>query len=139
MVPQSNGGAADLRLGLGAYAKIFGLEYEHDHIFNPEDHARFHLRILGYNVQNTNLTFQTGIRFRPGAPNPREAYLGLSETIYLHKYFGIYSLYRYYLSTSGHRAEFGPFIDFGPLRLFGNYVYEEQNANGWVLGGQLFL
>ena len=139
MVPQSNGGVADVRWGLGAYAKIFGLEYEHDHLFNPEDHARFHLRLFGYNVQNTNLTFQAGIRFRPGTETPREGYLGLSASIYFQKYFGIYSLYRYYLTSHGHRGELGPFIDFGPLRVFGNYVYEEQNANGWVLGGQLFF
>jgi hypothetical protein len=137
LVPQSNGGKAGVRLGAGAYVKIFGLEYEHGTVLRDEDHARFHLRLFGYNVQNTNLTFQAGVRFLSNAT--REGYLGLSATIYLHKYFGIYSLYRYYLTSSEHRTEVGPFVDFGPLRVFGNYLYQEQNANGWILGGQLFF
>ena len=148
LVPRSQGGKEDLRFGLGAYVKIFGLEYEHDHVFKIEDHARFHLRLFGYNVQNTNLTFQAGIRFRSEPTTLRQGYLGLSATLYLHKYFGIYSLYRYYLNSVGHRIELGPFIDFGVVRVFGNYLYQHESdsgisnssfANGWILGGQLFF
>lgn len=142
LVPQSQGGKPDVRFGLGAYVKIFGLEYEHDTMVAPEDHARFHLRIFGYNVQNTNLTLQAGLRFLSAPVSTRQGYLGLSLSFYLHKYFGFYTLYRHYLQgqnvASGSRFEIGPFIDFGPLRIFGNYV-KEQSANGWVLGGQLFF
>jgi hypothetical protein len=138
LVPTSQGRLEDVRFGLGAYVKIFGLEYDHDNILGPEDNARLHLRIFGYHVQNTNITLHGGIRFRPGTLPVRQGYLGLSTTIYLQKYFGFYTLYRYYWSVGEHRLEIGPFIDFGPLRIFGNYLYQ-QPANGWILGGQFFF
>ncbi len=139
MVPSARGGAADIRYGLGAYVKIFGLEYEHDNVLGPEDNFRFHLRIFGVNVQNTNLTLHGGIRSRSDVAQTRQGYLGISATLYLQKYFGIYTLYRYYLTTSERRIELGPFLDFGPFRVFGNYLYQQQNANGWILGGQLYF
>ena len=157
MVPVTRKAKTDLRYGAGAYVSIFGLEFEHDHVLNPEDHARFHLRVFGYNVQNTNLTLQGGVRFQATTTPFRQWYVGASTSIYLHKYFGIYGLYRYYMDTvsvpgmgilGGVRGEAGPFVDFGPLRIFGYYMYEQdQNAdaswkavsNGWSLGGQLFF
>ena len=157
LVPLTQQRSKTFNYGAGAYVSIFGLEYQHETILNAEDHARFHLRLFGYNVQNTNLTFQAGIRFQSSPSSYRQGYLGLSTTIYLQKYFGIYALYRHYLSTisvptlgvmTGTRAEAGPFIDFGPFRVYGFYLVEvDQNEtstyrnaiNGWTLGGQLFF
>jgi hypothetical protein len=157
LIPITRNAKTDLRYGAGAYVSIFGLEFEHDHVFNPEDHARFHLRLFGYNVQNTNLTFQGGVRFQTTTSSYRQWYAGISTSIYLHKYFGIYGLYRYYMSSvsvspngvmNGRRWEAGPFIDFGPLRVFGYYTNEQdqnevgtyrETAAGWSTGAQLFF
>lgn len=156
-VPITRKAKVDIRYGAGAYASIFGLEFQHDHVINPEDHARVHLRLFGYNVQNTNLTLQGGVRFQNTSSAYRQWYAGVSSSIYFHKYFGIYGLYRYYMDTvsvpgygvlGGSLYEVGPFIDFGALRVFGYYVNErskntdatyDQTANGWTMGLQLFL
>ncbi len=157
LIPLTQRESSTFNFGAGAYVSIFGLEYQHEKVLNTEDHVRFHLRLFGYNVQNTNLTFQAGIRLITNPSSYRQGYVGLSSTIYLQKYFGIYLLYRQYLSSvsvptlgvmSGNRAEVGPFIDFGPLRVYGFYLYEiARNENltfknathGWSLGGQLFF
>ncbi len=157
MIPLTYRESVTFNYGAGAYVSIFGLEYQHEKVLSPEDHLRFHFRLFGYNVQNTNLTFQAGIRFLTHPSSYRQGYLGLSSSIYFHKYFGVYLLYRQYLSSvsvptlgvmTGSRVEAGPFIDFGPLRVYGFYLFEtDQNetstfrnsTNGWSLGGQLFF
>ena len=156
LVPKSQGLVPTLRWGLGAYMTIFGLEYEHSYVFEREDNYRFHLRIFGYNVQNTNLSLQVGMRQRAGAESFRQAYLGVSTSIYLKKFFGFQALYRYYLTAAntptlgspfGHRIEVGPFLDYGPIRVLGNFLAEAENtgtigargAYGWNLGVQFFF
>lgn len=144
--------------GLGAYAQAIGLEFDQETVFDPAWNARINLRIFGVNVQNTNLTLFAGIRGRTNPDSYRQGYWGPSLTLYLTHLFGVYGQYRaYFTSTpsaagavSGHRFEAGPFIDFGPLRVYGYYLYETESAdsatlgystniNYWNLGAQLFF
>ena len=126
----------------------------------PSYNARFHLRLLGTNVQNTNFTIFAGIRERMEYAIYRQNYVGFSGTLYLSRYFGFQTQYRYYLgstpsgstvgSVMGPRFEYGAFIDFAALRLFGTFIYEHEfgsgskpgysaTVNGWQLGAQLFF
>jgi hypothetical protein len=145
-----------MKYALGAYASIVGLEFDHENIVGEAYNARLNLRVMGYNVQNTNLTLFGGLRWRTENDGFRQPYLGASLTLYLRKFFGVYGQYRSYLASTpgsvhgnltGSRWEAGPFIDFGPLRVFGNYVHESESGDngysdvgkGWILGGQLFF
>lgn len=146
------------RYALGAYAQGVGIEFERENIFDPAWNARFHLRIFGVNVQNTNLTLYGGIRGRNDAGSYRQGYYGASLTFYLRKFFGIFGQYRYHAGSTtsergkvtGSRWEAGPFLDFGPVRVFGYYLSETENATAgtlalardarfWNLGAQLFF
>jgi hypothetical protein len=146
------------RFGLGAYAVGVGLEYEQENVFDPSWNARFHFRVFGENVQNTNLTFHGGMRGRSNGGSYRQGFAGVSFTLYLKKFFGVWTQYRSHFGStptllgkvSGERFEIGPFLDFGPLRVFGFYLKEAETANGgvttysqngsfWNLGAQLFF
>jgi hypothetical protein len=146
-----------MKYGVGAYAQIVGLEFDHENLVADAYNARLHLRIFGTNVQNTNITLHVGIRQRIEPETFRQSYVGASMTLYFRKTFGTFLQYRYYLASTpnsalgdvvGPRYEIGPFIDFAALRVFGNYVSESEfakggnytaTANGWMFGVQLFL
>jgi len=144
------------KYGFGAYASIFGIEFDHEDLIGSGYNARLHVRIFGTNVQNTNLTLHVGLRQRDEGAGYRQTYAGASTTLYWNRFFGIFGQYRYYFGSTpgapggdvrGPRYEGGPFLDFGPFRIFGNYVYERESGQGgysavgkgWMLGGQLFF
>lgn len=152
--PQTSKG----RFGLGAYAEGVGLEFEHETVYDPAWNARFHLRIFGVNVQNSNITLYGGIRGRNVGGGFRQGYYGASLTFYLRKFFGLFGQFRYHAgSTSnelgkvtGTRWEAGPFVDFGPVRVFGYYLQETETADSttrgysrtagfWNIGAQLYF
>lgn len=148
-----------IRYGLGAYAVGVGLEFEQETIFDSAWNARFHFRVFGTNVQNTNLTLLGGIRGRDVSGGFRQGFAGLSFTLYLKKFFGVFTQYRSHFGAtpsvlgkvSGERFEVGPFLDFGPLRVFGYYLQESETAAGgsvpgyaqsaqlWNLGTQIYF
>jgi hypothetical protein len=149
---------SSIRYGLGAYATGVGLEYEKETTLDSAWNARFHLRVFGVNVQNTNLTLLAGIRGRDAGGGFRQGYAGVSGTLYLRKFLGVFLQYRSHFGStptalgkvSGERFELGPFVDFGPVRVFGYYLIESETASDlasgyarsvsqWTLGGQLFL
>jgi hypothetical protein len=156
LVPDSTGKPRSLRYGAGAYARIFGLEYEHLTVYESEDHYRFHLRVFGRGIQNTHLTFQGGIRHRAGTEIFNQWYLGSTANLYLERHFGIHFLYRYHLKSIdtallgtpfGHRLECGPYLDFGDLRMSATFLAEVENtsaigtrgAYGWSAGATLYF
>lgn len=105
-----------------AYASIFGLGFERGVSADSTTSAEFLLRVLGYHVQGTQLTLQTGLRSRDSV---RNAYAGFSLSIYLSKYFGFDGLYRRHLrpdpsTVPSTLIEGGAFIDFNFLRVFVN-------------------
>ncbi|MEZ0391856.1 MAG: hypothetical protein ACAH59_06555 [Pseudobdellovibrionaceae bacterium] len=129
--------------GLGAYATIIGIEgdYENNSQEKYNDlSGALNLRILGNAVQGTHLSLHYGLRTREGEDatgsvvrfsNP---YAGADLNLYLTKYFGLQGRYNQYLATeevslgtiTGSRTEGGLFIDFGPVRVFGNWFSDMQ-------------
>lgn len=133
----------DYRAQVQAYASIFGLALEYENN-TPEDiqdtTGIFQLRILGDSIQNTHLTLMYGLRTRSYAYlNPSEkvsqTFAGAELQMYLAKYFGIRGEYRQYLAAnnetlgdlSSSQTEAGIFIDFGPVRVFGDWYQEKDN------------
>ncbi|MBC7398084.1 MAG: hypothetical protein H7333_11630 [Bdellovibrionales bacterium] len=142
--------------GLGAYAQAVGLEFDRETLVGPAVNGRLHFRIFGSNVQNTNFTLHLGIRQRMETSVYRQAYYGASATMYLKKSFGVTAQWRSYFSATpnahgelgGSRIQAGPFIDYGALRVLGNWISESEtgsvggytaNASGWMFGAQIFF
>lgn len=124
------------RINFAAYASIFGLEIHKTLADGGEFTGLFDLRILGYNVQATNITLQGGIRSQ-GSPTYRSATAGVAYTLYLFKPMGIDGFWRHYFSStpnssgntvSGNRFEVGPFLDFSFVRIGGGYFRETINT-----------
>jgi hypothetical protein len=154
LVPDSVGSSRNLRYGAGAYVTAFGLEFEHASALSIEDHLRFHFRFFGNSIQNTNLTAHFGVRRRNDLEVFYQWYLGLDNQVYLTRYFGFTQGYRYHLKSisthrfgplSGQRFELGPFLDYGPIRIFAKFMIELENritgatgASGWSGGLQVF-
>lgn len=129
------------KASVGAYALIMGLqgEYENNSQEKFNDAAgSLNLRVIGNAVQGTHLILHYGLRTRTmeGAETLRQQFAGADLNLYLTKLFGLQGLYRIYLPThngdlgdvSATRAEAGLFIDFGPLRVFGNGFSETQTS-----------
>lgn len=133
-----------------AFASLFGLEVQRDQSYEKIINGLFHMRLLGFSNQSTNITLHGGMRFE-GAEPARSAVAGVSATFYLMKYFGIDGLYRHIFKSQtttagyrlyGDRYEAGGFIDFKFLRLYGSYFHEEdQNPirSGGLAGVRLFF
>jgi hypothetical protein len=156
LVPESQGHKPAPRLGFAAYVRGFGLEYERLRVFEFEDHGRFAFRVLGNSLQDTHLTWHAGVRRRAATRAFQQWYLGATAELYLTRAFGTHWLYRYHLrgvptpetgQPSGHRIEAGAFLDYGPLRVQGTYLIENEStrgeqaraASGWNVGIRLFF
>jgi hypothetical protein len=139
-----------LRLTLGAYAKIFGIEYSRETTTPDQWQALFKLRLFGYHAQGTNLTVDAGVSSSMGTAVTRQATWGLGMSIYFSKFFGFDGSYRSFLpaanaplgiTRSGERMEAGAFIDFDFVRIFGLYFTESRapKKSGVGLGIKLYF
>lgn len=99
----------------------------------------FNFRLLGTSLQNSHLTLHYGLRTRVSSANNyrmNHQFPAATLQLYLVQNFGIYSHYRKYLKsfesvngdTEGDELIAGVFIEFGRLRLSGNYFEENQNS-----------
>lgn len=128
------------RAGAGFYAQIFGIEGSYENAAVPRFSAFFNLRLLGFDSQGTNLTFQLGVRAqREPTGEQRGATVGGHLTLNIMKAFGIYALHRQFLQSTadsagnrsdGHRTEAQAFIDIRLLRLYGGYFWEALQVEG---------
>jgi hypothetical protein len=122
---------------VGAYAYLMGLQVEYENnieeSFNDLS-GSLNLRVLGNAVQGTHLILNYGQRTRnaTGQETLRQQFAGADLDLYLMRSFGLHGHYRGYLPTSdsfgditGSRSEAGAFIDFGALRVFGNWFSEK--------------
>ncbi len=142
----SDGSVADITYSnvigeFAAYAQFVGLgaEYSHNNNENFADLVGlFNLRLLGNSLQNTGFTLSYGMRTRDiaGATSTtlRQQFGQADLQLYLTKYFGIDSKYRYFLPATNDvlgdvkedLTEIGVFIDFSALRVFGAWYKENQ-------------
>jgi hypothetical protein len=127
-----------------AYAKNVGLTAGyHD---NKEENftdttGLFNFRLFGKSLQTSHLTLHYGLRTRMGTGNLdyrlNQQFPAATMQLYLVDNFGIYGHYRKYLKasdsifgeTEGDEAQYGVFIEYGILRIFGNIYQENQNSN----------
>lgn len=127
--------------GVGAYAYLMGLQGDYQN--NTEEgfndlSGSLNLRVLGNAVQGTHLILGYGLRTRNSttAVEPlRQQFAQADLDLYVMKAFGLHGLYRGFIPTSdahlgdmsGSQAEAGAFLDFGPLRVFGQWFAENQS------------
>lgn len=122
---------------VGAFATIFGLEFERDQSNTKIMNGLFLLRLFGLHNQTTNITLHGGVRFRGAGNEFHSPVAGVRTDLYFTKYFGLEGLYRRVFNSNvsngarftANRYEAGAFIDFKFLRLYGSYFNEQEFAN----------
>ena len=124
----------------GAYAQAIGLtaDYENNLEENLTDvSGALSIRLLGSSLQTTSMTLHLGQRTRQYLENTekesvRNLFAELAIQAYFTKYFGLSGSYRNFYpadhstlgQVTGTHVEGGIFIDFGALRIFGNWSDE---------------
>lgn len=126
-----------------AYAKNVGLTAGyHDNAEQSftDTTGMFNFRLFGKSMQTSHLTFHYGLRTRlnRGLNSYRlnQQFPAATLQLYLVDNFGIYSHYRKYLKsnenifgdTEGNELQYGAYIEYGRLRIFGNVFEENQNS-----------
>lgn len=127
---------------ISAYARFVGVSAEYANNtqegFNDVN-GIFNLRIFGNTVQGSHITLHYGLRTRTASDNSyrlNQQFGAGTLQLYLMKYFGIQGNYRQYLpyseahfgDTEGTELNAGAFIEFGSLRLFGDWYQEKQSS-----------
>lgn len=127
---------------ISAYARFVGISAEYAN--NTQEGFNdvtgiFNLRLFGNTVQGSHITLHYGLRTRTASDNSyrlNQQFAAGTLQIYLMKYFGIQGNYRKYFSftedrfgeTESNEINAGAFIEFGALRLFGDWYQEKQNS-----------
>tara|TARA_B100000749_G_scaffold280894_2_gene280549 strand:+ start:45699 stop:46415 length:717 start_codon:yes stop_codon:yes gene_type:complete len=152
--------------GVSAFASIVGITgrlVENSDGYEGSDLA-FNLRLLGSSQQNTNITLEYGQYLRKAdifslnGEEFKSPYYGASFTLYFIKYFGIKGRYLQIqksesandISFQGTRTEVEAFIDYGIIRIFGQWYDEpiefkqsgtttEQDRQGVQAGVKIFF
>lgn len=126
-----------------AYAKNVGLTVGY-HDNNEESFTDttglFNFRVFGKSMQTSHLTLQYGLRTRLGNGltmyRLNQQFPAATLQLYVVDNFGLYGHYRKYLKanepvfgdTEGDSIEYGVFIEYGILRIFGNMYQENQSS-----------
>lgn len=125
-----------------AYATLVGITAQYQNNIEEKFNdvtGLFNLRLFGNTLQGTHITLHYGLRTRTQNENVyrlNQTFPAATLQLYMTKYFGVQSHYRLYLpssesffgDTTGDELNAGVFIEYGPLRLFGDY-YEERQAS----------
>ncbi len=129
-----------------ANAYLFGVELQRQ-MSNAESAwlGMVNLRLFGIYNQATNLTIQGGVRAQDSAAGPLwNPFVGAHATLYFAKAFGTTLLYRYTVAngmgvpTGSSHFEWGAFIDFQFVRVFGDY-FAHSGASGFHLGARVYF
>lgn len=125
-----------------AYARNVGLTLQYQK--NDEEEFTdttgiFNVRILGMGLQNTHFNLHYGLRTRENSSNGsrmNHQFAAATLQLYIFQSFGILGHYRQYFKSSesvygvteGSEYQAGAYLEFGRLRLLGNY-FEENNSS----------
>lgn len=122
---------------LGAYAGVAGLRgsYEQDSEERKKWSGSFNLKVFGREIQDTHINLEYGLQgldIDSSGDKFQSQFGAVSSNIYLTKYFGISGEYKHILkaesdmerSMQGECSKAGVFIDFGALRVFGEWKKE---------------
>lgn len=122
-----------------AYASIAGVRggYETDAEQRNLWWGSFNLRVLGHSIQDTHVNLEGGIQGLTEKANVPEEYVqnkfaGVTSDLYLTKKFGLEGSYHYIFpavsniqrTVDGENETGGVFIEFGPVRLYGEWRRE---------------
>lgn len=134
-----------------AYATLVGVTAQYQN--NLEEQFNditgiFNLRVFGNTLQGTHLTFHYGLRTRTENKNLyrlNQSFPAVTFQLYMTKYFGVQSHYRIYLPTANtvygditaDELNAGLFIEYGPVRIFGDWFEERQTSS--KVGANSFL
>lgn len=127
---------------ISAYARFVGVSGEYTN--NTEEGFNdttgiFNLRVFGNTVQGSHITLHYGLRTRTANDKSyrlNQQFAAGTLQLYLMKYFGIQGNYRKYMpvnedhfgGTESNELNAGAFIEFGALRLFGDWYQEKQKS-----------
>lgn len=128
---------------ISAYAQIVGLSAEYTNNTDEGYHdmtGLFNLRVFGNSLQSSFWIFHYGLRTRTandGSYRLNQQFPATTLQIYITKHFGLESHYRYYLPISeshfgdskADQLSAGLFIEYGILRIYGQWFQERQNSN----------
>lgn len=125
-----------------AYARNVGLTLQYQK--NDEEDFNdltgiFNVRILGMGLQNTHFTLHYGLRTRENSSNGsrmNHQFAAATLQLYIFQSFGILGHYRKYFKSSeavygeteGSEYQAGAYLEFGRLRLLGNYFEENTTS-----------
>jgi hypothetical protein len=149
---------------LDTYISFFNLMGEYEKTDNDKESmaGAAGLRLLGSSSQTTNLVARYGIRQLKDTVTDEVWKNNFAEgqlQLYVISAFGLQGKYRYYFphdsssgnKLAGHRVTAGAFLEFGLLRLFGDYYQEpmeltpaggaavKQDRTGFEYGIKLFF
>lgn len=122
---------------LGAYAGVVGLRggYEQDSEERKLWSGSFNIKVFGREIQDTHINLEYGLQglsIDSSGDKFQSQFGAVSSNIYLTKYFGFSGEYKHILksesdmdrSMRGECSRAGVFIDFGALRVFGEWKKE---------------
>ncbi len=125
-----------------AYARNVGLTLQYQK--NDEEEFNdttgiFNVRILGMGLQNTHFSLHYGLRTRENSGNDsrmNHQFAAATLQLYVFQSFGILGHYRQYFKSSesvygvteGTEYQAGAYLEFGRLRLLGNYFEENSSS-----------
>lgn len=127
---------------IDAYATLIGItaQYQNNLEENFNDVTGiFNLRVFGNSQQSTLMTFHYGLRTRTDGNNTyrlNQTFGAATLQVYLTKYFGVQGHYRlyqpvsepFYGDTIADELNAGAFIEYGPVRIFGDWYEERQGS-----------
>jgi hypothetical protein len=131
---------------LAAYAGVAGLRASYDADSENRSIAQgsLNLRLFGRAIQDTHINLEYGLRGTKdrNGESVQNQFGGVSLNLYLTKYFGLEGSYRRLLPATSNRdrevtgedSRAGVFIDFGALRIFGEWRNEFQHSEGTTGG-----
>lgn len=131
---------------LAAYAGVAGLRANYDADSENRSIAQgsLNLRLFGRAVQDTHINLEYGLRGTKDRNDEsvQNQFGGVSLNLYLTKYFGLEGSYKRLLPATSNRdrevtgedSRAGVFIDFGAMRLFGEWKNEFLHYEGTVGG-----
>jgi hypothetical protein len=141
-VPVTRGTFRSYEGEFSAYAKNVGLTagyHDNNEESFTDSTGMFNFRLFGKSMQTSHLTLHYGLRTRLGSNNAyrlNQQFPAATLQLYIVENFGIYSHYRMYLKsneavfgdTEGNELQYGVYIEYGRLRIFGNMFEENQNS-----------
>lgn len=164
-IPAANYNQKSFMGSMFFYALVLGIGVEHENNWNEQytnTQGSINVRIMGNSNESTHLNIFGGLRNRIDATTNLQGqpFAGAELQIYIQSQWGLHGNYRSYFSkevdattgnATGSKTEGGIFIEFSPVRIFGNWYQEDyktattggteqtKTRTGWLYGLRLLF